>query len=102
MRKVFGRVQAGKYFEKIAVLRGGIGNARVTEKQCEHGAKRRPQNHQRKNAGGFGAVNLFHEQRNHRRGRVAGGDELPPQHHADNGKVDGDVDQRHGDNADDD
>ena len=102
MRKVLRRVQAGKYSEKAAVPRRRIRNARVTQKQGKHGAKRRPQDHQRKEAGCFRAVNLLHQERDHRRGRVAGWDELPPGDDTDYGKIDGDVNQRHANNADED
>src|SRR5436190_739356 len=36
------------------------------------------------------------------RGRVTGRDELPPRHHADDGQVNGDVNQGHANNADED
>src|SRR5207247_10955792 len=49
--------------------------------QREHRAKRRPQHHQRKRSGGFGAINLFHKEGSHRRGRVSGRDELAPRDH---------------------
>ena len=83
-------------------MRRRIGNARVTEKQRENGPERRPQNHQGEKSGDPGAVDCFHEQRDHRRRRVRGGDELAPGDNPDDGEIDGDVDQRHPQNADED
>ena len=102
MRKILGRMQAGKHLEKITVLRRRIRNARVTKEQREDRPERRPQNHQGEKSGNPGAVDFFHEQRDHRGRRVCGRDELAPRDNPDDGEIDGDVDQRHPENANED
>ena len=87
--------------EEIPVLCRRVRHPRIAQQQGEDGAERRPQDHGGEDGRDPGAIDPFHEDRDHKvrvRMRLRR-NEIPPRHHADDGQVYRHVDQRHRDCA---
>src|SRR5689334_1225693 len=90
--------------EEVAVDGRGIRNARVSKQKRKQRTERGPEHHRSKESRYTRTVNSLDKNRNNevRLWMLVGWDKLTPRHHAYHREVYGDVDQRHGDHADDD
>src|SRR5271157_302843 len=65
---MFRRMHFGENGEEVAVERGGIGHARVAEKQGKYRGEGDPENHPSDEVGGAGPVEALHEKADEKRG----------------------------------
>src|SRR5215475_7100644 len=98
-------MQTTEKIEKIPIARRGERDARISEQQRETGSEGRPQDHHRNDCGYFRPVNLLNHNRDDEiRERFCGFGrrEFAPWNYAEDRKVDGQIDHRDRDYADDD
>src|SRR3989442_9335149 len=97
-------MKSPEHFEKVTIKRGGVRNSRVAEQQREDRTKRRPKHHRRENRRYPGAVDPFHHRGDQETGfRVlVPGNKLSPVNNSNDRKIDGQVNDGHGNHTDDD
>src|SRR5690349_18857212 len=97
-------MKSSEDLEEVAIACGGIRHARVSKQKRKHRTERGPEHHRSKESRYTSTVNSLDKNRNNevRLRMLFGRDKLTPRHHAYHREVYGDVNQRHGDHADDD
>src|SRR5437016_12170053 len=97
-------MKSPEHFEEVTIKRGCVGNSRVAKQQSEDRTERRPEHHRRENRRYPGAVDLFHHRGDQEGGFgvLVPGNKLSPGNHPNNRKIDGQINNGHGNHTDDD
>src|SRR5882762_7994682 len=97
-------MKSPEHFEEVTIKRGCVRNSRVAEQQCEDRTECRPEHHRCEDGRDLWSIDLFHHQRDHesRFGVRLIRHKLSPGHNSDNRQIDGKVNNRYRDYANDD
>ena len=97
-------MKSPEHFEEVTIKRGCVRNSRVAKQQREDRTERRPEHHRRENRRYPGAVDLFHHRGDQegRFGVLVPGNKLSPGDNTNNRKIDGQVNNGHGNYTDND